>query len=134
METMKSSRGFTVIEIIVVVLFLATAAVLLFMQRSSLEATQRDDQRKASINSMYFALEEVFYEKNGYYPSKIDSKTLRSVDPTVFTDPRGNKLGSGNSDYRYEGINCGLDNKCKAYKLSSSLEKEADFTKSSRNS
>lgn len=131
---MKASRGFTVIEVVVVVLFLAAAAILLFMQRSNLEATQRDDQRKSSINSMYFALEEAFYEKNGYYPTKLDSKTLRSVDPTVFTDPNGNKLGAGNSDYRYEGINCSLDNKCKAYKLSASLEKEADFTKNSRNS
>jgi len=129
---MKRSQGFTVIEIIVVVLFLATASVLLFMQRNDLVAQQRDTQRKAAINAMYYNLEEVFYAKNGYYPAKIDSKTLTAMDPSLFTDPNGIDINAQGSEYRYTTSNCTND-QCKSYTLSADLEKEATYTKTSRN-
>jgi len=129
---MKRSDGFTVIEILVVIVFLGVATVLLFIQKDILAATQRDDQRKMAINAMYYNLEEVFYEKNGFYPSTIDSKTLRAMDPVLFTDPDNIKLGEQGSDYRYEGSNCDNE-KCKNYKLSSNLEKEAEYIKTNRN-
>lgn len=128
---MKRSQGFTVIEVIVVVLFLSVAAVLLLMQKSNLAATQRDDQRKTAINAMYYNLEEVYYEKNGYYPVKIDSKTLRAMDPELFTDPDGTKLNEPEANYHYDATNCTND-RCKSYKLSADLEKEDKYVKTSR--
>lgn len=129
---MKRSAGFTVIEIIVVIVFLGAATVLLLMQKDNLQATQRDNTRKTAINAMYYNLEEVFYEKNGYYPATVDSKTLRAMDPELFTDPDGIKLGEEGSTYTYEGLNC-ENEKCKAYKLSAALEKEAVYEKTNRN-
>jgi type II secretory pathway pseudopilin PulG len=76
---MKRAQGFTVIEVIVVAVFLGIAATLLLMQRSDLVAAQRDNQRKTAINAMYYNLEEVFYAKNGYYPSKIDETVLKAI-------------------------------------------------------
>ncbi len=128
---MRKQQGFTVIEIIVVIVFLGAATVLFFMQRANLAISQRDDQRKVAINAMYYSLEEVFYEKNGYYPTAIDSKTLRSVDPELFNDPNGVKLGDANSNYRYDGENCNAD-KCKAYTLRADLEREDDYIKTNR--
>lgn len=129
---MKRSQGFTVIEIIAVIAFLGVASVLLLIQKANLEATNRDDTRKVATNAMYYNLEEVYYEANGYYPSKIDSKTLRAMDPALFTDPDGVKLNETGSTYHYEGLNC--DNtKCKSYKLTADLEKEAKYVKTSRN-
>lgn len=132
MGSMKQSKGFTVIELIVVILFLIAATVILFIQKNNLNATQRDSQRKTAINAMYYNLEEVFYEKNGYYPASIDSKTLRAMDPNLFTDPDGFKLGDPSSSYRYEGTNC-TNQQCKAYTLRADLEKEADYIKNNRN-
>jgi type II secretory pathway pseudopilin PulG len=129
---MKRSDGFTVIEIIAVIIFLGVATTLLLMQKNTLSATQRDDARKTAINAMYYNLEEVFYEQNGYYPSKIDSKTLRAMDPGLFTDPYGAKMNEAGANYRYEGSNC-ENEKCKGYKLSTSLEKEAEYVKTNRN-
>jgi type II secretory pathway pseudopilin PulG len=129
---MKRAHGFTVIELIVVIVFLGAAATILLVQKANLQAGQRDDTRKTAINAMYYSLEEVFYEKNGYYPAAIDSKTLRAMDPELFTDPNGIKMGEEGSNYRYESLNC--DNaKCKAYKLSSAMEKEASYEKKNRN-
>lgn len=129
---MKRNSGFTVIELIVTIAFLLAAATILFIQKNNLGAGTRDTQRKTAINAMYYNLEEVFYVKNGYYPSKIDSKTLRAMDPTLFTDPDGVKMNETDANYRYEGTNCDND-KCKSYTLRADLEKEADYVKTSRN-
>lgn len=128
---MKRAQGFTVIEIIVVIVFIGIVATLLFIQRGNLDAAQRDSQRKTAINAMYFNLEEVFFEKNGYYPSAINSKNLPAMDPELFTDPDGVKIGEAASNYRYEGLNCNND-KCKGYRLTAALEKEAVYEKKNR--
>jgi len=128
---MKRSHGFTVIEVIVVALFLSVATVVLFIQKNHLTTTQRDDQRKTAINAMYYSLEEVYFAKNGFYPAEISDKTLPSVDPALFTDPRGVKLGDKDANYRYEGTNCDNE-KCKGYSLRADLEKEADYVKTNR--
>jgi Tfp pilus assembly protein PilE len=52
---MKHSQGFTVIEVIVVTLFLSVATTVLFMQKNDIAATHRDDQRKTAINAMYYS-------------------------------------------------------------------------------
>lgn len=128
---MKRAQGFTVIEIIVVILFLGVATTLLLIQRGNLEAAQRDQQRKTAINAMYFNLEEVFFEKNSFYPAEITSKNLSAMDPELLTDPNGVKIGEAASDYRYEGINCNND-QCKGYRLTAQLEKEAVYEKTNR--
>lgn len=129
---MKRAHGFTVIELIIVIVFLGATTVLLLVQKANLSATQRDNERKTAINAMYYNLEEVFFEKNGYYPAKIDSKTLRAMDPQLFTDPDGTKMNDQGAEYHYEGLNCDND-KCKGYKLSATLEKEAAYVKTNRN-
>ena len=131
MVMMKRSQGFTVIELVVVIAFLTLTTVVLFVQKGNLDANTRDSQRKAAINAMYYNLEEVFFEKNGYYPSKIDSKTLRAMDPVLFTDPDGIKMGNAEANYRYEATNCNND-QCKSYTLRADLEKEADYIKTNR--
>jgi len=136
-------RGFTVIELIVVIAFLIFAGVLFFVQKNNLEVAGRDDKRKTAINAMYYGLEEGFYKQNGYYPAEIAGKNLTTLDSKLFTDPSGIKLGQTTqkvgeeevpvqSEYRYEPTNC-VDSKCKSYTLRADLEAEADYVKKSRN-
>lgn len=129
---MKRISGFTVIEVVVVLAFLITGAVIFFTQKATIDATARDDDRKIAINAMYYSLEEVYYEKNGYYPGEIDSKTLRSVDPALFTDPQGYVMGDPGANYSYNPTDCSLDNKCKSYTIRSKMEREGDYVKTSR--
>ncbi len=129
---MKRTHGFTVIELVVVIIFVSFATSVLLYQRANIEASQRDETRKTAINAMYYNLEEVFYKENGYYPNAISSDVLTAMDPELFTDPQGSKLGDASSDYRYNAIDCEGD-KCKSYKLQSRLDKEAEYIKTSRN-
>lgn len=124
-------RGFTVIELMGAIVLLLIIAAVFWSQKSNIEASARDDERKTAINAMYYSLEEVYYPAQKSYPKTLSPSILPSVDKDLFTDPNGNKIGTANSNYRYEGKNCTNDT-CKSYSLRTSLEHEADFVKTSR--
>lgn len=129
----SKSRGFTIIELTFAVVLVATASIIFFIQKNNLEVAGRDEIRKTSINAMYYSVEEVYFKTNEYYPRTLDSATLPSVDPALFKDPNGVKIGEANSQYRYEPYNC-TENKCKNYTLRVILENEADYIKENRSS
>lgn len=128
---MKRAHGFTIIELLVVIVFLAAIGVIFFIQKNNLQIAGRDEQRKIAINTIHYSLEESFFAKNKYYPVSIDEKVLTTVPAELFTDPFGVKLGESASNYRYEALNC-TDDKCKGYSLRTTLENEADFVKTNR--
>jgi len=127
----KTKRGFTIIELVVVIFFASLLVVLFFLQKLNLDAMHRDEQRKEAINAMYYALEEGFHAKNGYYPEKISEENLKVMDPSLFTDPSGINLGREGSSYSYEAANCS-NGKCKEYTLRAQMEKEDTYIKKNR--
>jgi len=129
---MKSTRGFTVIELLIVATLFAVASVVFFVQKNNFEVAARDEVRKTSINALYYGLEEVYFKANNTYPRTISSEALPSVDPEQFKDPSGVKIGESDSDFRYESFDCSGDS-CKSYTLRTTLENEDDFVKESRN-
>ena len=128
---MNTRKAFTVPEILVVCFFASLLLILFFVQKSNVDAMDRDDQRKTALNAMYYALEEGFYEQNGYYPETISEENLTVMDPALFTDPLGYNLGTEGSSYTYEPANC-ENGKCQEYVLKAVLEKEDIYTKKSR--
>ena len=131
MMKMKRDRGFTILELVVVIFFASLLLILFFLQKLNLDAMHRDEQRKEAINAMYYALEEGFHAKNGYYPENISEENLKVMDPSLFTDPSGINLGQEDSDYTYEAANC-TNGKCKEYTLKARLEKEDTYIKKNR--
>lgn len=128
---MKTTNGFTLIELLIVIALLATASIVFFTQMNNVQLAGRDDMRKTAINAMYYSLEEVYFRDNGSYPRNITSETLPSVDPELFKDPWGIKIGESDSEYRYEALDCEQD-ACKKYVLRTALENEDDYIKESR--
>ena len=129
---MNQKQGFTILEIIVVGVFASLLLVFFFIQKSNVDAMNRDENRKIAINAMYYALEEDFYKEHQYYPEQISEDNLKVVDPSLWTDPSGHNLGDPESSYSYEPANC-KDGKCKEYTLKATLEKEDTYTKYNRN-
>lgn len=124
-------RGFTIIELAVVIVFATLLVVLFFVQKINADAMHRDEQRKEAINAMFYALEEGFYAENGYYPEEISEENLKVMDPQLFTDPYGINLGTEGSTLNYEPANC-ENGKCKEYTLRAILEKEDEYIKKNR--
>lgn len=129
--TTKTAKGFTLPELLVVVVFASLLLILFFVQKKNVDAMNRDEQRKIAINAMYYALEEGFYAENKYYPEEISEENLKVIDPALFTDPNGVLFGVEGSSYHYEAANC-ENGKCKAYTLRAELEKEDDYVKKNR--
>ncbi len=129
---MKKQSGFTVIELLAIVVALCVIGIVFLTQINNLQVSSRDDKRRTAINAMYYDLEDVFYAKNHFYPKTIDEKNLTAMDKALLADPAGVKIGEPDSDYRYEPTNCSGD-QCKSYTLRAMMENEADFVKTSRN-
>ena len=125
---MKCREGFSLIEVGIVTVFVAVVVGLALVQKSNIDAMQRDEQRKTAINAMHYALVDSFYEANQYYPTVISEKNLAAVKPELWTDPAGRKLGEPMSDYTYEAVDC-VEDKCQGYTLKARLEKEEDYIK-----
>lgn len=128
----KHTNGFTVIELIFVIVVFGLASILFFIQKQNIETVASDNTKKTAINSMYYGLEEVFYPANNYYPQTISSDNLKSVDPNLFTDPNGIELEKSGSAYTYTPTNC-TDNKCQGYTLKATLSNEDDYIKTNKN-
>lgn len=128
MKSIKKKTGFTVIEILFVILLTSILLILIVNQKNNIEATNRDRERKSSINAMYFQLVNVYYKQNNHYPESISPEILPGVDPAIFTDPNGVYMEDVGSNYSYTTSNC--DNgKCQNFKLTATLEKEAAYIK-----
>ena len=53
---MKRKNGFTVLEIVLCIVFVGIFLVLFFIQKNNIEAMERDEDRKVAINAMFYAL------------------------------------------------------------------------------
>ncbi|MBH2007477.1 prepilin-type N-terminal cleavage/methylation domain-containing protein [Candidatus Saccharibacteria bacterium] len=137
---MRKSPGFTIIELLVVVVLFLSMCGLFLYQKNNIEAAGRDDRRKADINTLYHNLEKVYYVEHKSYPDALNTKTLPAVQSDTFKDPAGiainelqidDLLGTTTrSTYTYEPIDC-KNSQCKGYTLRADLEKEADYIRNS---
>ena len=129
---MQKQRGFTVLELIIAIIFLLVAGTFFFIQKRDIEVANRDSLRKSAINSMYYNLEDIYYTANGGYPEFVTADAMKGLDPASLKDPNGKAIGEEGSNYSYTPKDCNTG-KCKSYTLTADLENEADYTKESRN-
>lgn len=126
---MNTKKGFTLLELMLVVAFATLLLIIFVLQKGNVEAMNRDDHRKTAINAMYYALEEYYYPEFGYYPMEISEENLPVIDPALFTDPFGVNIGTDGSSYTYETANCDSKNHCQEFTLRATLEKEDTYIK-----
>jgi type II secretory pathway pseudopilin PulG len=128
---MKREDGFTVIEVLIFFIILATLAIFFVIQKTDLDASYADRDRKSAVNSIYHNLTEVYQPAHGYYPEQITVDTLTGIDQKILTDSLGYTIGDAESSYRYEGLGCNNQGECQGFRLIADLDKEADYEKSS---
>jgi type II secretory pathway pseudopilin PulG len=129
---MKTRKAFTVLELILAIVFVGIFVVLFFLQKQSVDAMNRDEKRKTAINAIYYALEEGYFDNEKAYPEHLENADMLPwIDPNLFTDPYGMNIWDDGSNYTYEANDC-TDGKCKSYSLRTIMEKEDDYVKTSR--
>lgn len=126
---MKTSSGFTVVELLATIVFVSIIGTLFFELKQTLDVVHRDQDRKVAINAIHYNLEEVVKPSLGGYPRFLNASQLGAVDKAVLKDPSGVMVGEATSQYRYEPTGCNGGEVCTGYVLRADLEREADFVK-----
>lgn len=90
----KVQRGFTIIELLIVIAIIAILAGLVLNNFQGAQAKARDTQRVTRINAIHSKLEEFYNEGNGYPASAETTANFPGIDAKAVTDPRGGTLTS----------------------------------------
>lgn len=146
----KAQKGFTIIELLIVIAIIAILALLVLNNFQGAQAKARDQQRTTDINNIHSKLEE-FYNENNYYPNTFTAATFPGIDDGSLTDPIGNDSinivapvadqaaalnastdpaqdAVGTKSYAYIPYPTGCTNNCTGYVLKASIEKPSSTT------
>jgi general secretion pathway protein G len=106
-KTLKKQGGFTLLELLIVIVIIGILALLIIPNITSAPKKARDTKRKTDITTVRKGLEEYFVNNNSY-PAALSDLTTGSapIVKTIPTDPKntGNFVyvytpGAGNSTY-----------------------------------
>lgn len=84
-------KGFTLVEMLIVIAIIAVLASVALVSVSGVRKAARDTKRVSDISKMQQQL-EVYYSKNGKYPAVADW-TSDNFPEAAFTDPLGVAYG-----------------------------------------
>jgi prepilin-type N-terminal cleavage/methylation domain-containing protein len=89
----KRSQGFTIVELLIVIVVIGILALLVITTYSGIQAKARNSKRQTDIQSVQTQL-EAFFSQNGYYPSLTDLNSsawlgtnMKSLDQNALIDP-----------------------------------------------
>jgi prepilin-type N-terminal cleavage/methylation domain-containing protein len=83
----KYEHGYTIIELLIVVLVIGVMAGFAFVGITDSQARARDTERTADIDTLNSRLEEYFTD-NGGYPETVSTTIFPGLDPAVLNDPQ----------------------------------------------
>jgi prepilin-type N-terminal cleavage/methylation domain-containing protein len=98
------SKGFTLVELLVVIGIIGALATLVLVQLGSTRAKGRDVKRIADVNQMRSAIES-YFDDNGKYPSTTDLSSV--LVPTYLTTAPLDPLAPGCLATAYTGTATG---------------------------
>ena len=94
LQRMKNkSEGFTVIELLIVLVVIGIIAAIVISTFSGIRAKERNSTRQTDIQAIQTNL-EAYYSQNGYYPSLANlnspnwrAKNMTKLNPSNLLDP-----------------------------------------------
>lgn len=117
----KNKKGFTIVELLVVIVVIAILVALTLPNLLSLQERARDDERKNDIKNVQSSL-EAHYNDNNFYPAALADLETDYIEE-VPTDP------DSGDPYTYTATPDGCTTAgedCTGYTLSASLENAND--------
>ena len=71
----RDNRGFTIVELLIVIVVIGILAALVIIQFTNIQARARDTERKSDMRSIQSKLAE-YYALNGRYPTALNDSAL----------------------------------------------------------
>lgn len=150
----KRQKGFTIVELLIVIVVIGILATLVIVTFSGIQQRARDTQRQTDINAVQGHL-EAFYATYGYYPTLEDitdgtfqDTYLEGLDPEALDAPDGAVIAAVAPTNGYSYVAAGAaacvnttasdptgadttNNGCDSYTLTADLERGANYVKTS---
>jgi prepilin-type N-terminal cleavage/methylation domain-containing protein len=89
----KRNQGFTIVELLIVIVVIGILALLVITTYSGIQAKARNSKRASDVKSLQTHV-EAFFSQSGYYPSIADlnspswrATNMKSIDPNALKDP-----------------------------------------------
>ena len=89
----KRNQGFTIVELLIVIVVIGILALLVITTYSGIQQKARNSKRQSDLSSVQTQL-EAFYQNTGYYPSRTDvnsdtwlAANMKSLDKNALIDP-----------------------------------------------
>lgn len=117
MTLRNQNGGFTIVELLVVIVVIAILVALTLPNLFGLQRRARDDDRKNDLKNVQQAL-ETYYNDNTVYPSAL-AGLVPDYIAEIPTDPQG-------ATYTYESAPTGCTTACSSYALKANLENDND--------
>lgn len=142
----KKQSGFTIIELLIVIIVIGILATLVITTFSGIQRNARNRAREADLNALHSQI-EYYYGQNNKYPTLANlndatwrAANLKGLDAEALKDPQGANAtlvaapAAGSYSYVVTPTDCnnaGTD--CTAYVLTATYEGEGTFVKNSLN-
>lgn len=138
----KAQKGFTIIELLIVIAIIAILAGLVLNNFQGAQAKARDTQRVTDVNNIHSKLEE-YYNENGGYPNAMAASNFPGIDAESLNDPDGDAIAvtekantgaadpaapTNDAEYQYIVWPTGCTNNCTGYKLKTFIERPGGTT------
>jgi len=151
MTSLKRQKGFTLVELLIVIIIIGILATLVIVTFTGIQAKARDSKRQTDINAIQSTV-EAFHAQYGFYPTaaELQSATfqaahLKGFDPAALKDPKSNAYYTFTASGSDSAGTCDntatpadnvdgtpADNGCSSYTVSATLESNNQaFTKQS---
>ncbi len=149
MKKYKDSKGFTIVELLIVIVVIGILALLVIVTYTGIQQKARNAKRSTDMSAIQTQL-EAFYQTNGYYPNLTDlnsttwvTANLRSLDQIALIDPSNASqsmtlLGApAAKSYSYAALNASgstcdgaspADQACASYALITTYEGQVNGT------
>ena len=146
MKINKKQQGFTIVELLIVIVVIGILAALVITTYTGIQAKARNSKRQTDIQSVQTQL-EAYFAQNGHYPSYADlnssswrATNMKSLDTGALLDPQASGTTSlsqtaGAKVYQYAPLNSGGtscesdDTTCATYTLTATLEGGGTYQK-----
>jgi len=143
----SKQQGFTIVELLIVIVVIGILAALVITTFTGIQQKGRNTERVTDIKALHGQV-EAYYAQNGRYPTLTNlndsswrSTNMKGLDSDALQDPKGTAqtlvAAPAANSYAYAATPSGCDNgaggDCTGYTLTATREGDVVYTKSALN-